>query len=216
MKLIHKSGWFSLCIQIATLIIDTYALSIEIPPSLHLVKQLLWVEYIVNLIEGSFYVWMVFHFTKIKNITVVRYYDWIITTPIMLFTYSMYVLHQKEAFSDLYTAVDENKGVLGAIVVLNWTMLLFGYLSEIGKMDARISTPLGFIPFTLMFYLIYDNFSKYTSVGVKTFYYMTFIWGLYGVAALLSYTTKNVMYNLLDLFSKNFFALFLAYLLLYP
>ena len=216
MKIIHSSGWFSLCIQMVTIVIDTYALSIQTPPSLNLVKQLLWIEYIVNLVEGSFYVWMVYHFSKIKNITVARYYDWMITTPIMLFTYSMYILNQKEAFPDLYTAVDQNKLVLGTIILLNWTMLLFGYLSEIGKMDARISTPLGFIPFSLMFYLIYDNYAKYTSVGVTTFYYITFIWGLYGVAALLSYTAKNVMYNILDLFSKNFFALFLAYLLLYP
>jgi len=214
MKEIHSSGWFSLCIQIVTILIDTYALSIEIPPSLHIVKQLLWIEYIVNLIEGSFYVWMVFHFTKIKNITVARYYDWAITTPIMLFTYSMYMLHQKEAYHDLYTAVEENKEVLGTIILLNWTMLLFGYLSEHGKIDARISTPLGFIPFVWMFYLMYDNYAKYTSVGVITFYYMSFIWGLYGFAALLKYNTKNVVYNLLDLFSKNFFALFLAYLLL--
>jgi len=159
---------------------------------------------------------MIYHFSQIKNITVARYYDWMITTPIMLFTYSMYILHHKEAFPDLYAAVDQNKLVLGTIIILNWTMLLFGYLSEIGKMDARISTPLGFIPFVLMFYLIYENYAKYTSVGVTTFYYITCVWGLYGVAALLSYTAKNVMYNILDLFSKNFFALFLAYLLLYP
>lgn len=216
MKIIHTSGWFSLCIQIVTMIIDTYALSMKTPPSLALVKQLLWIEYIVNLVEGSFYVWMVYHFTKIKNITVARYYDWMVTTPIMLFTYSIYILNQKEAQPDLYTAVVENKLVLGTIILLNWTMLFFGYLSEIGKMDARISTPLGFIPFSLMFYLIYDHYAKYTSVGVTTFYYIVFIWGLYGVAALLSYTAKNVMYNILDLFSKNFFALFLAYLLMYP
>ena len=216
MKIIHSSGWFSLYVQIVTMIIDTYALSMKTPPSLALVKQLLWIEYIVNLIEGSFYVWMVYHFTKIKNITVARYYDWMVTTPIMLFTYSIYILNQKEAQPDLYTAVVENKLVLGTIILLNWTMLFFGYLSEIGKMDARISTPLGFIPFSLMFYLIYDHYAKYTSVGVTTFYYITFIWGLYGVSALLGYIAKNVMYNILDLFSKNFFALFLVYLLLYP
>jgi bacteriorhodopsin len=215
MKIIHSSGWFSLCIQIVTIIIDTYALSIKTPPSLHLVKQLLWIEYIVNLVEGSFYVWMVYHFTKIKNITVARYYDWIVTTPIMLFTYSIYILNKKKAQPDLYTAVYENKIILVTIVLLNWTMLFFGYLSETGNMDARISTPLGFIPFSLMFYLIYDNYAKYSSIGVKTFYYIIFIWGLYGVAALLSYNIKNVMYNILDLFSKNFFALFLAYLLIH-
>lgn len=215
MKVIHSSGWFSLCIQIGTIIIDTYALSIKTPPSLHLVKQLLWIEYIVNLVESSFYVWMVYHFTKIKNITVARYYDWIVTTPIMLFTYSIYILNKKKAQPDLYTAVYENKIILVTIVLLNWTMLFFGYLSETGNMDARISTPLGFIPFSLMFYLIYDNYAKYSSIGVKTFYYIIFIWGLYGVAALLSYNIKNVMYNILDLFSKNFFALFLAYLLIH-
>lgn len=216
MKIIHGSGWFSLCIQIVTIIIDTFALSMKTPPSLALVKQLLWIEYIVNLVEGSFYVWMVYHFTKIKNITVARYYDWMVTTPIMLFTYSIYIINKKESQPDLYTAVVENKLVLGTIILLNWTMLCFGYLSEIDKMDARISTPLGFIPFSLMFYLIYDHYAKYTSVGITTFYYVIFIWSLYGVAALLSYTAKNVMYNILDLFSKNFFALFLAYLLMYP
>ena len=216
MNPINSSGWFSLCIQFVTLMIGTYALSIEIPPSLHLVKQLLWFEYIVTLIQGVFYVWMVLHFTKIKNISRARYYDWLITTPIMLFSYSMYMLHQKEAFTDLYTIAVENKGVLSMIVILNWSMLFFGHLSEVGKMDVGLSTTLGFIPFTLMFYLIYENYAKYTSVGVSTFYYITFIWGLYGVASLLIYTYKNVMYNILDLLSKNFFVLFLTYLLMYP
>lgn len=216
MNIIHSSGWVSLCVQTVATMIDSYALSIKIPSSLAFVKQLLWIEYIVNLIEGSFYVWMVLHFHKIKNITAWRYYDWAITTPIMLVTYSMYMLNKKDAQSDLYTAVHENRIVLGTIVLLNWTMLFFGYLSEIGNIDARLSTPLGFIPFFVMFYLIYEHYAKYTSLGVNTFYYFIIVWGLYGVAALLSYTAKNVMYNLLDLFSKNFFALYLAYVLLYP
>jgi len=213
MKLVHRTGVYSLSVQIITLLIDTYALSTRTPSSI--VKQLLWIEYIVNLVEGSFYVWMVLHFTKIKNITSARYYDWIITTPLMLFTYSMYLLNQKEEFPDLYSAVEKNTLVLGTIFILNWTMLFFGYLSEIGKMDARISTPLGFIPFFLMFYVIYDNYAKYSSIGIQTFYYFIIVWGLYGVAALMKYTTKNIMYNILDLFSKNFFALFLAYLVIH-
>jgi hypothetical protein len=36
---------------------------------------------------------------------------------------------------------------------------------------------------------------------------------LYGVAAVLPYGSKNAMYNVLDLFSKNFFGLFLGYLI---
>lgn len=214
MKPIFSSGLISLFVQIVTVLVDTYALSVPIPSSLFLVKQLLRIEYIVNLVEGSFYVWMLLQFAQIKNVTVSRYYDWVITTPIMLITYSLYLLHMKGTPDDLFSLLEKNKRVLLAIVFLNWTMLGFGYLSEIGKMNANVSTPLGFIPFTLMFYLIYENYAKYTSLGIKTFYYFTFIWGLYGVAAVMSYTAKNIMYNILDLFSKNFFALFLAYVLI--
>jgi len=31
----------------------------------------------------------------------------------------------------------------------------------------------------------------------------------------MSYEVKNIMYNILDLFAKNFFGLFLAYVLIY-
>jgi bacteriorhodopsin len=36
---------------------------------------------------------------------------------------------------------------------------------------------------------------------------------VYGIAALLPYNVKNAMYNILDLFAKNFFGIFLAYVL---
>ena len=215
MKLIYSTGLLSLFVQVLTVLVDTYALSLtSIPPSLSLVKQLLWIEYFVNFVEGVFYVWMILHFTRIKNITASRYYDWVITTPIMLTTYSMYLLHMRGAREDLWSLLDQNKHVLVPIILLNWCMLGFGYLSEIGKMNANVSTSLGFIPFFMMFYLIYENYAKYTSLGIKTFYYFIFIWGLYGVAAVMNYTMKNIMYNILDLFSKNFFALFLAYVLI--
>jgi bacteriorhodopsin len=35
-------------------------------------------------------------------------------------------------------------------------------------------------------------------------------WALYGLFALLNYTAKNVSYNILDLFAKNFFGVFLS------
>ena len=49
---------------------------------------------------------------------------------------------------------------------------------------------------------------KYTKSGLLLFYYFVVVWALYGVAALMSYKWKNVGYNILDLFSKNFFGLF--------
>lgn len=37
---------------------------------------------------------------------------------------------------------------------------------------------------------------------------------MYGVAALMSYKIKNIMYNILDLFAKNFFGLYLGFVIL--
>jgi len=218
-ELIYTTGVISFIIQIITTIVDTYALIIPVSPSLIVIKNLLIIEYIVNFIEGAFYIWMIHNFSKIKNITITRYYDWVITTPLMLFTYSLYLLYTKNLEEnknhELFKLINDEKYTLLTIILLNWTMLFFGYISELGKMNVKLSTFLGFIPFVIMFYIIYEKYSKYSPIGVTTFYYFVFIWGLYGVAALMSYEVKNIMYNILDLFAKNFFGLFLAYVLIY-
>jgi len=218
-ELIYTTGVASFIIQILTTIIDTYALSIPIPPSLNDIKGLLWIEYIVNFIEGGFYLWMISNFSKIKNITKFRYYDWIISTPLMLFTYSMYLLIVKKIEEKkehtLFDSVNYEKYTLLTIILLNWLMLFFGYMGELGKLSFQLSTFLGFIPFTIMFYIIYENYAKHTELGINTFIYFVFVWSLYGVAALMNYEVKNIMYNILDLFAKNFFALFLAYVLIF-
>jgi hypothetical protein len=45
------------------------------------------------------------------------------------------------------------------------------------------------------------------------FWYFAGVWSLYGVAAIMPYYWKNIGYNILDIFSKNFFGLYLAYVL---
>jgi hypothetical protein len=218
-EIIYTTGIISFIIQIITTIIDTYALYIPIPPALNDIKHLLWIEYIVNFIEGIFYVWMIYNFSAVKNITLFRYYDWAITTPTMLFTYSLYLLIirklEEKQEHNLLQLVYEEKYTLIIIILLNWLMLFFGYMGELGKMSTKISTFFGFIPFIIMFYIIYEKYAQYTSIGISTFYYFVFVWGLYGIAALMNYQIKNIMYNILDLFSKNFFALFLAYILIF-
>ena len=218
-KHIYISGLISFIIQLITIIIDTYALNLPINPKLYGIKVLLWIEYIVNFIEFIFYSWMLNNFSIINNITKYRYYDWVITTPVMLFTYSMYLLIirkiEENKQYNLFNLIDNEKYKLITIILLNWTMLFFGYISELGMMNAKISTFLGFIPFIIMFYIIYENYAKYSSLGINTFIYFVSVWGLYGIAALMNYNIKNIMYNILDLFAKNFFALFLAYVLIY-
>jgi bacteriorhodopsin len=82
---------------------------------------------------------------------------------------------------------------------------------------------MGFIPFLMYYVIIYNSYVK-DEVLVKNnvsiekkkeikllFWYFFLVWSMYGFSALLPYTKKNISYNVLDIFSKNFFGLFLAW-----
>lgn len=220
MDILLYSGILSFIIQIFTGIFDVYVLMFEHNDEFHLIRELLKIEIYVQMIEGIFYFWLIFNFRNIKNITPNRYYDWIITTPTMLFTYCIYLFYLKETDQknnhnkdSALELILNHMSTLLPIFILNTLMLLFGYLVEIGTLTTNVGVSLGFIPFFIMFYLIYENYAKFTYIGITTFYYFSFIWGLYGIAAFASYRIKNISYNILDLFSKNFFGIFLAFIL---
>jgi hypothetical protein len=40
---------------------------------------------------------------------------------------------------------------------------------------------------------------------------MSSVWSLYGVAAWFPMTLKNAAYNILDIFAKNFYGVYLSY-----
>ena len=216
MNILLLSGIISFILQIFTLIFDSYVLTYEHDSDFHLIRSLLKIELFVQVIEGIFYFWLITNFNEIKNITPHRYYDWLLTTPTMLFTYCVYLLYLKGGTTSKDTILEiiqYNTTNLVPIFILNTLMLMFGYLVEIGKLPITIGISLGFIPFFFMFYLIYENYAKFTDIGLTTFYYFSFIWSLYGIAAFMRYQIKNIAYNILDLFSKNFFGIFLAIIL---
>jgi glycopeptide antibiotics resistance protein len=220
MNIIYITGILSLIIQIITSFIDYYVLSLEIPNELNLLKQLLLTEFVVQTVEGVFYVWMVMNFAKISNITRFRYYDWMITTPTMLITYSLFLIYlknneDKKETHSMLELIKENWKVLLPIIILNGIMLLFGYLGEINALPMITANILGFIPFLIYFAMIYNTFAKDFYMGRLTFIVFFGLWLLYGVASFFSYSMKNVSYNILDLFAKNFFGIFLAFLILY-
>ena len=99
------------------------------------------------------------------------------------------------------------------MVLLNALMLLFGYLGEVGLLHRPLSVALGFIPFAAYYSLIYQTFVRDNPQGEAFFWYFVVVWSIYGFAALVPYHPKNMAYNILDLFAKNFFGLYLAYLL---
>jgi hypothetical protein len=204
----------SIVIQVITGTIEVLSLLIKVPPKLLLLKQMMMLEVAVQVIEGSFYIYWFYHFNKITNITPSRYADWVITTPTMLVNLIFYLifLRQTNTTSTFMQLWNQEWRTIMPILCLNWLMLLFGYLGEMAVLPIRWSVSLGFIPFLIYFYMIYTNYVE--SANTLLFYYFFIFWALYGVAAMLPYKMKNNSYNILDLFAKNFFGIYLSYLLI--
>jgi len=211
---------FSFIVQIISGLIDIAVLFIKVEPEYIIIKQLLGLEVFVQLIQGTFYLWLVCNYKEIHNVTPKRYIDWVITTPLMLISLIIYLIYLKYKETrlntsklELFKLLGENSTTISYVIYLDWLMLIFGYLGEAKIINTIIGVVLGFIPFLIYFYIIYINYVRQTSSGWKIYLYFFFFWSLYGVAALLPYYMKNTFYNILDLFAKNFFGLFLSYII---
>lgn len=218
-KIFNYTLLASIAIQIFTFIVSIHGIFTEIPAAYILIKDLFFLELFVQLIEGVFYIWLAFNFLKLTNITPKRYFDWALTTPTMLITLIAYLtfINAKETNQTqdltLYSILTTNSNTIIPILLLNWAMLLFGYLGEIRVIPVLYSIILGFIPFIIYYAMIYYNFVQTNNNGFMFFLYFLFFWSLYGFVAALPYYVKNILYNILDLFAKNFFGLFLAYII---
>lgn len=212
--------YISVIVQVITGIIEIFTLFLKTSSSYTILKQLLGLEVFVQIIEGLFYFWLVINFSNVSNVTPKRYFDWAITTPTMLITFICYLIYSNHKQSGdtsnlrLFPIISQNSSIISYILSLNWIMLLFGYLGEMNIISTLSGVLLGFIPFLIYFFIIYSNFAYKSKNGIKLFYYFFFFWSIYGVAALFPYYVKNTFYNILDLFAKNFFGLYLSYLLL--
>lgn len=209
------STYFSIIIQVITGIINLWGLHINIDDNKKIFKDLLNIELFIQNIELVFYIWMANNLNIIQNITPYRYLDWIITTPTMLITLMAFLDKDKNKDNNLYNYIQKNKYFIIKIIVLNLIMLLFGLAGELKYLDYNSAIILGFIPFIYYFKLIHDKYiiKKSSSENVNTYWFYFIIWSLYGIVAFLSYEYKNSAYNIIDLFSKNFFSVFLVYLL---
>jgi ABC-type transport system involved in cytochrome bd biosynthesis fused ATPase/permease subunit len=245
---LHLSLKVSVAVQVISAVIQFFPMFMSVPPAYIILKQLLILENIVQVVQGSFYAWLVYNIKNETNITSKRYMDWVITTPIMLVTLICYMIflrtnnknietmqniHDIEKTQkqiDIFSILRENSAVIIIIVLLNALMLLFGYLGEINVIPVIWGILIGFIPFIIYYYLIYKNFvksdtntdtntnitnaqSNINTTILKLFLYFVFFWSLYGLIGFLPYYIKNTLYNIIDLFSKNFFGILLSYLI---
>lgn len=209
----------SIIVQIITGIIEIGAFFIKVPTIYSIIRQLLILELVVQFLEGTFYFWLAYNFTKVINVTPKRYIDWVITTPTMLITLMMYLIYLNKTVEnktnelDFFIILKDNLNVFIPVIILNWLMLFFGYLGEMRIIPVLLGVFLGFIPFLIYYYMIYVNYVNQDTNGYLLFWYFFFFWSLYGFVAVLPYYIKNSFYNILDLFAKNFFGLFLSYII---
>lgn len=215
-KLFFTTLVISVVVQIITGIIELSTLYVDVPKEQNILKQVLAMELGVQGIELVFYAWLVANFNNVSNITPKRYLDWSITTPTMLFSlivYLIYLEYKNVAHElSLLGIFKTNFASISYIFILNWVMLVLGYLGETNIIPTLTGVAIGFVPFLMYFYEIYRKYVGES--GSKLFWYFFIFWSLYGVVAVFPYYIKNAFYNVLDLFSKNFFGLFISYLIL--
>jgi bacteriorhodopsin len=175
------------------------------------IRHIMNIETCISIIAGVFYSKFIKTIEErgvdFKKINEFRYMDWFTTTPLMLLglglvlTYNLKISFKFKSFI--------------IMVLLNYGMLIIGYLGEIGKINKQFATLGGFVLFGFLFYYIYSRFIKGKKNIQNTFIYYIFVifWGIYGIAFLAEPKLKNLMYNVLDVFAKCFVGIgFWAYL----
>jgi bacteriorhodopsin len=223
MSNVKSTTIFSIIIQIIIGLITFNSIFFKLGEEDKILIEILKIETIVQLIELCFYIIILKNMSEkeINKMASIRYFDWFITTPTMLLTTIIYFQYEeykeKEYKKDLINLtlisfIKENKGNIIFIMICNFLMLLFGYLSEINYIDKTIGFVIGFIFFYLCFNNIYKYYGKNSKKGKIVYYVLLIIWALYGFAFILNSEHKNISYNILDIFSKNFFGLYLYYI----
>jgi hypothetical protein len=210
----------SIFIQVVTSLISIQGVFITLPDKHLIIKEILILETIVQFVELFFYVYFLKSMAvkALSEMASVRYLDWLITTPTMLLTTIMYFKYQEHLENNIeerlgfWDFLKQHRQNIITIIVCNFLMLLFGYLGEIKAIDMTSSIIFGFIFFGFTFYTIYTNYALKSKSSTSLFYFILSIWSMYGVAAIFEPYYKNNMFNILDIFAKNFFGLYLYYI----
>ena len=216
MKYLNLSAYGSLGFQFLTGLVESSGLYAKIPEKDKILQDILTMELIVQAIEFIFYLYLVYKIVNgdiTKDITSHRYLDWFITTPTMLVSFILFFKYLKDPERNIrfFESFNEERSNIIKVVIGNALMLLLGFLAETSVINNYVGITLGFLPFAYIFKILYSEYAKHTVLATQLFYAFFGIWGLYGVGAVLPFEQKNIAYNILDLFSKNFYGLFLYF-----
>jgi len=175
------------------------------------IRHILNLETVISIVAGYFYTVFM---KKIENkdidykeINLTRYVDWAITTPVMLLVLCLVFVYNNKT---KLTA-----GFYLIVLILNYVMLGFGYMGENKVISKKMGWLIGSIAFIVLYGLLYVTFIHGQNIFDNKIIFWAFLifWAGYGLSYNLDEETKNISYNVLDLFSKCFVGIFFwAYL----
>lgn len=218
-SLVEKTTKASVLVQLITGALGAVGLTYTLPPEHAILGKLLGLEMLVQVIELVFYLSFLSGF-HLPELAVKRYYDWVISTPIMLFTMAAYFFYkstqEKKDKSNkdeinLYDFYVVHQQDIWILWIANFLMLLFGFLGETGAIGVAPAFVFGTSAFLVSFYTLYTKFAQHSQSARYLFYIMFVLWSGYGAGFLLPSVPKNILFNGLDILAKNFFGLFLFF-----
>ena len=157
------------------------------------------VSLVAGIVYGTFLDKMKQPHFKLEEIVPTRYMDWMITTPLILLAIVLF-------YNTKLNSVDYK--CYGIIVILNWLMLLFGYLGECKMISSTKGLLLGFLFYAAMLLYMYMYIIP-KGCSLAVFIIFAVIWTGYGIAYMLEEEEKNIAYNILDIISKALFGVVL-------
>jgi bacteriorhodopsin len=167
------------------------------------IRHIMNIETTISLVAGIVYGYLNEEVRKpgadLKKLSQVRYFDWSITTPLILLVILLFYNGENTIDYKIY---------LG-IVALNAGMLYSGYLGETGTLQKMTGGIAGFLFFGAMLTMFYTCCVP-GSKNPIVFWLFALIWTLYGVVYYFEdEETKNICYNVLDVMAKALFGVVL-------
>jgi bacteriorhodopsin len=134
-----------------------------------------------------------------------RYFDWLITTPLLLFTY--WKLAEVEGY----------EGDFFILFAMDLVMIIAGMIAEIFITDKNIKLLLyliGVVAYGIIFWKVLQIMNFFTDKGMKKeknlgFFFLIF-WNIYPLAFFLNDNAKFVIYSIGDFINKGIYSIYLG------
>jgi len=176
------------------------------------VRHIMNLETCISVVAAYFYTNFISYFANadlygkpidFDYINQMRYTDWFITTPLMLLVLCLVLTYQSKTKLHFSTYL--------IILLLNFGMILSGYLGEISYITRSQGLLLGFGFFVLLFGFIWITLLANNTIVSSVMIYFLFVilWAIYGLVYLADKHTKNIGFNILDLIAKCLVGIFL-------